>query len=238
MLRLILFCFLLFRPFWTQGQEPLTIASGAGYKKPLIKVFQAFSASTGIVVTPVFGNMRTVMTQTEQSGQIALAVGDRAVLSASDLFGEMVDLGRGRLVLAWADTPPDNGFENLLDTSLRGIAIPDPKKTIYGRAAGQFLRNSGLRNRLDSRLLVLATVPQVSSHLLARSVSAGFINLTDAMALSEHIGGYTEIPSELYEPIQIVAAVVKGQKSRDDVLRFIVFLDSPVSRKILREAGL
>ncbi|MEJ2467239.1 MAG: molybdate ABC transporter substrate-binding protein [Candidatus Thiodiazotropha sp.] len=155
---------------WVCAQEPLIIAAGAGYKKPLLKLYQAFS--------------------------------------------------------------------ELLDESLGRIAMPDPNKAIYGRAAEQFLINSGLHERLAPRLLVLATVPQVSSHLVARSVEAGFINLTDALALRERIGGYSEVSMDQYEPIRIVAAVVKGESARQEVRQFIDFLASPDSRDLLREAGL
>jgi molybdate transport system substrate-binding protein len=142
------------------------------------------------------------------------------------------------LVLAWADLPPERGIAELQNESLGQIAMPDPKKAIYGRATEQFLINSGLYKQLAPRLLVLSTVPQVSSHLVARSIDVGFINLTDAMSLNDHIGGYTELPTDQYEPIQIVAAVAKGQSMRSDVRQFVNFLASANSRKIFREAGL
>ncbi len=238
MKRLVILLLLALMSCWVQAREPLIVAAGAGYKKPLLALYKVFTHSRGIAVTPVFGNMRTVVAQSEVSDRVALAVGDRGILSATKLYDEMIELGRGRLVLAWAGPPPERGIDALLDESLGPIALPDPNKAIYGRAAEQFLINAGLHEGLASRLLVLATVPQVSSHLVARSVEAGFINLTDALALHGRIGGYTELPTDQYEPIQIVAAVVKGQSTRDEVRQFIDFLASPESRDILREAGL
>jgi molybdate transport system substrate-binding protein len=238
MKRLVILLSLVLMSCWVYAQEPLIIAAGAGYKKPLLKLYQAFSDSSALAITPVFGNMRAVIAQSKASGRVALAVGDRAMLSASGLYEEMIELGQGRLVLAWAGPPPDRGTDALLDESLGRIAMPDPNKAIYGHAAEQFLINSGLHERLAPRLLVLATVPQVSSHLVARSVEAGFINLTDALALRERIGGYTEVPEDQYEPIRIVAAVVKGESTRQEVRQFVDFLASPDSRDLLREAGL
>jgi molybdate transport system substrate-binding protein len=238
MKRLAILVLLVLSSCWVQAQEPLIIAAGAGYKKPLLALYKLFTQTRGIGVTPVFGNMRTVIAQSEASDRVALAVGDRGILSVTGLYDEMIELGRGRLVLAWAGKPPEQGIDALLEESLGPIAMPDPKKAIYGRAAEQFLINSGLRERLASRLLVLATVPQVSSHLVAGSVEVGFINLTNALALHGRIGGVTELPADRYEPIQIVAAVVKGHSARDEVRQFIDFLASPESRDILREAGL
>jgi molybdate transport system substrate-binding protein len=238
MKRLAILLLLVLSSCWVQAQEPLIIAAGAGYKKPLLALYEVFTRTTGISVTPVFGNMRTVIAQSEASDRVTLAVGDRGILSATGLYEAMIELGQGRLVLAWAGAPPDQGVDALLDESLGPIAMPDPSKAIYGRAAEQFLGNTGLRDRLASRLLVLSTVPQVSSHLVAGSVQAGFINLTDALALRGRIGGYTELPVDRYEPIRIVAAVVKGQSMRDEVRQFVEFLAAPESREILHEAGL
>jgi molybdate transport system substrate-binding protein len=238
MKRLAILLSLTLLSWWVCAREPLIIAAGAGYKKPLLELYQVFTESSAIAVTPVFGNMQTVIAQSKASDRIALAVGDRAMLSASGLYEEMIELGQGRLVLAWAGPAPDRGIDALLDESLGRIAMPDPNKAIYGRAAEQFLINSGLYERLTPRLLVLTTVPQVSSYLVARNIEAGFINLTDALALSERIGGYTEVSMDWYEPIRIVAAVVKGQSTRHGVRQFINFLTSPGSRDILRGAGL
>jgi molybdate transport system substrate-binding protein len=237
MMRLLLWSLILLAS-WVHADEPLTVAAGAGYKIPLLKLYEVFNNSTGIEVIPIFGNMRTVIAQSKQSGRVSLAVGDRATLATTDLFEEMVDLGQGRLVLAWAEAQPDSGYMALAHDSLKRIAMPDPKKAIYGLAAEQFLRNSGLKIRLEPRLLVFGTVPQVSSHLQARSVDAGFINLTNALMLSDRIGGYTELPIDSYEPIRIVVAVVKEQVSKPSVARFLEFLKSTTSRGMLKEAGL
>jgi molybdate transport system substrate-binding protein len=221
-----------------QAQETLTIAASAGYKKPLLELYRIFSEETGIEVTPVFGNMLSVISQSENSGRIALCVGDRRFLRASARFERFMALGRGRPVLAWAKEMPADPWAALLDDSTERIAMPDPKKAIYGRAADTFLQKSGLKERLQDRLLVTGTVPQVSSYLVARSVDAGFINLTDAMALGESIGGYTELPESSYEPIEISAAVVDGHNSDPAVMNLLDFLRTPVARQILRDAGL
>ncbi len=221
-----------------QSQESLTIAAGAGYKKPLLELYRLYSAQTGVEITPVFGNMRSVISQSENSGRVALAVGDRRILQSSGRFERFVALGRGRLVLAWADKMPADPRAALLAPGVERVAMPDPNKTIYGRAAEAFLRKYGLKEKLGERLLVTGTVPQVSSYLVARSVDAGFINLTDALALGERIGGYSELPEVSYEPIEIVAAVVEGHGEDTDVTRWLDFLNTLEAQRILTEAGL
>jgi molybdate transport system substrate-binding protein len=216
----------------------ITIAAGAGYKKPLLKLYELFTAESGIDVIPIFGNMRTVISQVESSGRITLAVGDREFLSRTNLFDRFIPVGQGKLVLAWAGTPPAEGYHALSGGKVQRVAQPHPQKAIYGRAATQFLERSGFSAQLGKRLLVTATVPQVSSYLVAKSVDAGFINLTDALTLTSEIGGYTELPAELYDPIEIVIGVVKGVDTDTSAQAFLEYLEGPQPLKILTEAGL
>lgn len=236
-MRFLLLSFFLFLGN-VQAADSLTIAAGAGYKKPMLKLYQAFTSETGVEVTPIFGNMRAVTSQVKNSGRVSLAVGDKGFLHRSGLFERFIPLGRGKLVLAWAGTPPAEGYQALAGDSIQRVAQPDPKKAIYGRAASQFLEHSGQGGKLGDRLVVTATVPQVSSYLVAKSVDAGFINLTDALTLTDKIGGYTELPSDSYEPIHIVAGLVKGQGETPAVKTFLAFLDTPAAKRILEEAGL
>ncbi len=220
------------------AMETLTVAAGAGYKKPLIRLYRSFTKQTGVEVMPIFGNMRTVISQTESSGQVALAVGDHRILQATGQYEHFVVLGQGRPVLAWADKVPAAPWIALADGLVERVAMPDPKKAIYGRAAEAFLMQNGLKEKLKDRLLVTGTVPQVSSYLVAHSVDAGFINLTDALALGERIGGYIELPEGSYEPIEIVAAVVAGYGEDALVLSLLDFLQAPTAQQILKDAGL
>ena len=47
----------------------------------------------------------------------------------------------------------------------------------------KYLHNTGLWTPLQKKLLIVGTVPQVSTYLLSGEVDVGFINLTEAMAL-------------------------------------------------------
>lgn len=235
-MRFLLLCLVLLSGT-AHAAEELTIAAGAGYKKPLMALYQLFKERTGIEVAPMFGHMQAIVSQAESGGRVSVVVGDRALMSG-ELFESFLVLGEGKLVLVWTGAPPDEGYEALLDTRFSRIAQPDPMKAIYGRAASQFLERSGIGPQLGGRLLVTATVPQVSSYLVAKSVDAGFVNLTEALALSDRIGGYTPLPQEFYDPITIAAGVVKGHANDAGLREFIEFLGTPPAREILSAAGL
>jgi molybdate transport system substrate-binding protein len=219
--------------------EPLAVASAKGYKKPMMKLFRQFETRKGIKITPIFGNMRQVIAQTELSGKVALVVGDRDFLRRSSLpVADYVPLGRGRLVLAYPKGRALKTINGIAGDTVRKIALPDPKKAIYGKAAMQALRNSGLAEKVADRLLTVGTVPQVSSYLIADEIDAGFINLTDALGIREKIGGYITVDTKLYTPIRIVCAVITGHENDPQAKAFVAFLNTPEARALLEASGL
>ena len=217
--------------------EPLLIAAGAGYKKPLMVIYDAFSQSSGTKVEAVFGNMQQVLAQTRDSGRVDLVVGEQAFLARSGLFGHEVRLGTGRLVLAYG-AQRLSGYQALIDPAVERIALPDPQKAIYGQAATQFLERSGLMPSVKDKLMTLATVPQVSAYLVAETVDAGFINLTDALGLADKLAGFDEIPTDLYDPPIIVLAFPKDRPESESARAFAAFLGTAEVRMILTRYGL
>ena len=231
--------FLLMASALLLGAETLNVASAKGYKKPMTKLFKQFEATSGISVTPIFGNMRQVISQTELSGKVSVVVGDRAFLERSSLqVASMLPLGNGRLVLAYPKGSSLARIDAIADAEVKKIAMPDPKKAIYGKAATQYLKNSGLEAKVGGKLLTVGTVPQVSSYLIAGEIDAGFINLTDALGIREKIGGYIEADQKLYTPIHIVCAVVAGHEGDKSVAAFSAFLKTAEARAILEASGL
>ncbi|AFL75319.1 molybdate ABC transporter substrate-binding protein [Thiocystis violascens] len=217
--------------------EPLLIAASAGYKKPLMEIYDAFGQSYGTKVEAIFGNLQQVLAQTRDSGRVDLVVGEQAFLARTGLFGRDIALGTGRLVLAYGARRL-SGYQALTDTKVERIALPDPKKAIYGQAATQFLERSGLMPAIKGKLMTLATVPQVSAYLAAGTVDAGFINITDALGLKDKLAGYDEIPVDLYDPPVIVLAFPKDRPESEAAKAFAAFLGTAESRAILTRYGL
>jgi len=221
-------------PAWA---EELVVAAGAGYKRPLAKVYQAFKDQTGIPVTPVFGNMRQVLSQVERSGRVGAAIGDRSFLDQSALFEPFAALGQGRLVLIY-NKYPVGGYDELVGKKIVYVAMPDPKKAIYGRAAAQLLKRTGLDEKISEKMIVTATIPQVSGYVISGSAEAGFVNITDAIAMRESIGGWVEMPQDLYDPIVIGMAATKGWGDKPEVKVFMQFMQGDKARQILGQYGL
>lgn len=222
-----------------QAEETLNIASGAGYKRLVEQVCTAFTAKTGIQVQQVFGNMGQVVPQVKEGGNFDFILGDKSHLESTDLAfaGEYV-LGKGRLVAVVAKGSAITSLDQLNDPSVSRIAIADSKKAIYGHAATEYLTRKGLWQKIQPKLLVVGTVPQVSAYVISGEVDIGFINQTEAMALEHKIGQLLPVDESLYSLILIVAKRLQQSPHAKAADAFIAFLQTDEARDLIKQHGL
>lgn len=233
-----LWVFLLLSPL--AYAETMMLAAGAGYKRPVSELARGYEAASGNKIEEFYGNMAQVMTQVHQSGKVAIILADQDFLQKAKniSFAGILPLGDGKLVLAYAKGKTLKNPEALAEAAFGRIATPDTQNAIYGKAAEEFLAHSGLAGRVKSKLLMVATVPQVSAYLVSGEVDAGFINLTDAMGIQDKIGGYIEIDPSSYSHIKIVGGIVKGWEDQAAVKGFVNYLQTAPAQSILKKNGL
>ncbi|NTU97765.1 MAG: molybdate ABC transporter substrate-binding protein [Chlorobiaceae bacterium] len=235
------FCALIVSLFLTASlrAETITIAAGAGYKRPLMEIAEKFEKKTGNHVDAVFGHMQQILSQAQMTGQVSVIFGDRSFFDRSTIgFVSYYPVGKGTLVLAWRKGLSLNSIDDLRRKSFSRVALADEKKAIYGHAAAEFLKKSGLSRSIQGKLIVVATVPQVSAYLETGEVDAGFINVTDAIGIHEHIGGYLPVRQSFYTPIHIEAGVVTGFENQAVVKAFLKFMQEKECLAVLRYYGL
>lgn len=218
--------------------ESLTVAAGAGYKKLVTDLASSFEAASGKKVELIFGNLGQVTAQAKTSGKIHMIIGEQAFLRQAQVpMGDFTELGRGVLVVAWPKGKAVKDFADLASPGIRRIAMPDAAKATYGKAGGEALARAGLEGAVKDKLLVVATVPQVTTYVLTGEVDAGLTNLTDVMDLGGQIGGFLKVDPALYNPISIGAAVVSGA-AHPDLASFSAFLASSKGQELARKHGL
>jgi molybdate transport system substrate-binding protein len=212
------------------------VASAAGYKKPMMEVISEFEKK-GYTVEALFGNMRQVITQAK-NGAIEVTIGDKTFLQKSKLPVKAYhDIGKGKVVLAYSKKTHLESIADLEKASIRKIAMPQPKKAIYGTAGAAFLHYTNLYEKIEKKLYIVAKVPQVVAYLIAGEVDAGIINLTAALANRDKLGGYIILDEKGYSPIVITAAQLdKCQSSECEA--FLTFLSSPKAQDIFKKYGL
>lgn len=220
--------------------KELWIAAGAGYKKPIQEISESFYKKSGIKINKIFGNMQTVSAQVKQSDQIAILIGDKNFLKSKAMgikFNSYATIGKGILVLAYTKSIKITSISDILNDNIKRISIPDTLKAVYGKAAMELLSSKQYYSKIEDKIIISATVPQVSSYLISGEIDAGFINLTDAIGLKGSIGGYITLKNG-YTPIQIVAGTVDGYEKDKSTIEFIDYLSTNECKEILIRFGL
>ena len=237
MKKIIMVVFMLFMGTLLNAQN-LKIAVGAGYKKPVSEVIKAYEARNASV-DAMYGNMAHIFAHAKQE-EVALVIGDKKFLEKQKelLFKAYQTLGFGKAVIIYAKGMKLTKIEDITQTSVQKVAIPEPKKAIYGDAAMEFLNHTKLYDSLKDRLVVVATVPQVSTYVITHEVDVGILNLTEALGASDKIGGYIEIPQTLYSPIEIVAGSLNACATDKACASFLTFLSSAEAKAIFAKYGL
>lgn len=219
--------------------DTVVVASGAGYKKMVDALAEAYETASGNHVDRVYGNMARTLAQAKSGGVVDLVVGARWFLDRSDIaFPSVRTLGRGRLVVACAKGFSFKSAEDLLAPSVKRIALPDEKRAIYGRAAVQYLKNAGIYDKVRDKLVMVATVPQVSSYVLAGEVDMGFVNSTHILAIQDKVGGWGAAEDDKYELIEILAATTPDAPHPSALASFLSFLGTDPARAIIAANGI
>ncbi|BCS89810.1 molybdate ABC transporter substrate-binding protein [Pseudodesulfovibrio sediminis] len=219
--------------------ENAVLASGAGYKEMVNELNAAYTKKSGQKLDLIYGNMARVTTQAKQSGQVDIVLGDQKFLTKARMpMASTVDLGRGRLVLAFAKSSKFSKVKDLDNPAAGRIALPDTNKAIYGKAAREFLLSSGRLPAIQARLVEVSTVPQVFSYLTTNEVDMGFLNLTHALKVKNKLGGFVIIDEEGYSPITIIASMLKTATHTDEAKAFLAFLNTEEARAIIKKHGL
>ncbi len=221
--------------------QEIMIAAGAGYKKPVHEMANNFEESTKTNVTEVYGNIQMITNQARQTEEIACVIGDKKFLKKMEStvsFTSYTKLGDGILVLAYRKGLSIKDINDITSPSIKSIFMPQETKAIYGIAGKEALLSLKLADKIANKLTQVATVPQVVSYLLTEEADAGFINLTEALANKDKLGGYIIVPHENYKPIEIVAGVVEGFEGKSTTNLFIQYIKTEEAKKTLNKFGL
>lgn len=218
----------------------LKLTTGAGYMKMAKELSANYRAETGNTVQEMYGgNVGQLLAQIKAGSGVQVIISDLGTLKASKVgveFDRYVPIGDTVLVLAWRKGIKLENPYDLKKPEVKAICYPDPKAAIYGRAAGAFLESTGLGEELKDKLSQISTVPQVFSYLVSGEMDAGFVNRVVVRAGKEKIGGSLEI-TEGYPPLNMVAAIVKGEAENPHVTAFIDYLRTEKAKAIMKKHG-
>ena len=233
------------------AQTPLRVAAAADLEPVLPPILVQFEKNTGIHAEATYQSSATLTAQIENGAPFDVFLSadlsfpkrliDAGLADARLPNPHPITYAKGTLVL-WerkdSKLPPPS-LDLLRSSALKRLAIANPERAPYGRAAVAALQSLKLYDALKPRLVTAENIAQAAQFADSGNADAGLISLTSALTprLSAD-GTYFVIPRDLYPPIEQGAVIVSNTKQRDAAHKLLDFLLSPAIQAELARSGL
>jgi len=238
------------------AQTPLRIAAAADLQPVLPALLDQFQQQTGIHAEATYQASAALTVQILNGAPFDIflsadlgypkrlidsGVADTAGVVAANGFSDSstpVTYAKGTLVL-WTRKDshwPTPSLETLRDPALQRLAIANPDRAPYGKAAMAALTTLKLADALKPKLVTAENIAQTAQFAETGNADAGLISLTSAMTPHlTSIGSYFIIPKDLYPPIEQGAVLIMRSTQRQNAHKFLDFLlSAPVQRQLAR----
>lgn len=145
----------------------------------------------------------------------------------------------GRLVLLGREEVVRRGLEGLLQTGVRRIALANREISPYGRAAHQALREAGLWQAVQPRVVWGENVNQAFHYVMTGNADAGLVALSQVAASS---GGELEmahryVPEDYYTAIVQQGVLLRRGQGHGAAQAFLHFIKGPRARDTIQRFG-
>lgn len=231
-------------PSVNDGSTPsaLTVSAASDLIPAFERVGALFSSETGIAVTFNFGSSGQLAQQIEQGAPV-----DVFASASRDYIDELTRSGLiipdtvtayalGRITI-W--TRSDSilqltGLNDLDNPAVKRIAIANPAHAPYGAAAREALKNAGIWDQVQDKLVFGNSVSQTLQMAETNSVDAAIVALSLSISTD---GAWVLIPDMTHNPIEQVIGVVRTTKDEQAARQFIAFVKSESGTAILKDFG-
>jgi len=236
-----------------QAQMSLRVAAAADLEPVLPPILEQFHQATGIRAEATYQASAMLTTQIMNGAPFDVFLSadlgyPKKLIDAglADAAGSAdsstpITYAKGTLVL-WTrkDSPlPPPSLDLLGNPALKRLAIANPDRAPYGRAAVAALTSLKLYDSLKPRLATAENIAQAAQFVDSGNADAGLISLTSAM--TPHMtasGTWFVIPRDLYPPLEQGAVIVSNTTQRAAVHKLLDYLLSPPIQAQLAKSGL
>jgi len=155
--------------------------------------------------------------------------------------GSLYRYAIGRIVL-WTNHTShrdvSKGLEVLRDSTVKKIAIANPKHAPYGRAAVAAMEHYNVYDVAKDRLVLGENISQAAQFIESGACDVGIIALSLALAPTMKAAGtYWEIPGDAHPPLEQGAAILKSSKQQKTAQQFVEFMQSTRGQEIMHRYG-
>ncbi len=235
------------------AQTALRIAAAADLEPVLPPILEQFHQATGIRAEVTYQASAMLTTQIMNGAPFDLFLSadlayPKKLIDAglADAAGSAdsttpITYAKGTLVL-WTRKDSSLGspsLDLLRNPALKRLAIANPDRAPYGRAAVAALTTLKLYDALKPCLVTAENIAQAAQFVDSGNADAGLISLTSAKTpRMSSDGTFLIIDLKLYPPIQQGAVIVSKTTQRSAAHKFLDFLLSPLIQAQLAKTGL
>lgn len=233
--------------------QTIRIAAAADLEPVLPPILDQFRQTTGITAQATYQASAALTAQIQNGAPFDLFLSanteyPQKLISAGlaeglgeGTSGTPIVYARGTLVL-WtrkdAHLPPPS-LDLLRNPALKRLAIANPDRAPYGKAAVAALQKLGVYDALKPRFAIAENISQAAQFVDTGNADAGLISLTSAKTPRLTADGQSfELPQDLYPPIEQGAVLISKAADRVAAKKFLVFLMSAPVQEQLRKYGL
>ena len=229
------------------GAPTLRIAAAADLQPVLPPVLAAFQQATGIAATATYESSAALTAQMLNGAAFDLFLSadmsypQRIIAAGLGATAAPVPYAHGVLVLFTRHDSrwPHPTMELLRDGQLKRLAIADPRRAPYGRAAMAAITSLGLGAALEPKLMTAANIAQAAQFAETGNADAGLISQTAAVTPAlRAAGSFVVVPQKLYPVIEQGAVVLGHSSQRAAAQRMLDFLLSAEMQQQLQKSGL
>jgi molybdate transport system substrate-binding protein len=237
----------------SSAQTPLRVAAAADLEPVLPPILEQFQKATGIHAEATFQASAALAAQIQNGAPFDLFLSadlgypkrliDAGLADSAGTADSTTPIvyARGTLVL-WtrkdSHLPPPS-LDLLRGPELKRLAVANPDRAPYGRAAVAALTSLKLYDSLKPRLVTAENIAQTAQFVDSGNADAGLISLTSALTPRLSASGtYFVIPRELYPPIEQGAVIVSNTAQRPAAHKLLDFLLSGPIQAQLAKSGL
>ncbi|MBX9601315.1 MAG: molybdate ABC transporter substrate-binding protein [Bryobacteraceae bacterium] len=212
----------------------LLVAAASDLAPLTAELSRAFEKATGSKVVFTLSSSGTLKRQIENGApfDVYLSANEQFVRELADsgaiLAGSFTVYAEGRL--GWMGKPGITTIQDLRRARL--IAVPNPAHAPYGVAARKYLKNIGLWDALQPRIVLAENVRQAMQYFESGNVDA----VITAWTLLKDKG--MQIPASEHPPIRQAGGVVARSSQPQLAGRFLAWLRTATVARMLTNAGL
>lgn len=225
-------------------KEPLRLATAANMQFAMKTLAKDFESTTGIACDLIISSSGKLTAQIQEGAPYDIFISadtsyPQAIYEAGFAAAQPRIYAYGKLVLWSYNSTETPNFQDLLNDSVHHIALANPKTAPYGSAAVSVLKNTGIYEKVEDKLVYGESIAQVNQFITSGAAEMGFTALAVVKSESQNSkGSYLIIEEDLYEPIAQASVILKGDTAnREEAKAFYTYLFSAEAQKILKDFG-